>query len=48
MSTMSTMSKRTVLSALVTFADWFDPRQRAAFNPDGKHFPMYDANDPSV
>ena len=35
-------------AALVTFADWFDPRQRAAFNPDGKHFPMYDANDPSV
>jgi 2,4-dienoyl-CoA reductase-like NADH-dependent reductase (Old Yellow Enzyme family)/thioredoxin reductase len=35
-------------AAVVTFADWFDPGQRTAFNPDGRHFPMFDANDPSV
>jgi 2,4-dienoyl-CoA reductase-like NADH-dependent reductase (Old Yellow Enzyme family)/thioredoxin reductase len=35
-------------AAIVTFADWFDQRQRTFFNPDGKRFPMYDPNDPSV
>ena len=35
-------------AAIVTFADWFDQRQRTFFNPDGKRFPMYDPKDPSV
>jgi 2,4-dienoyl-CoA reductase-like NADH-dependent reductase (Old Yellow Enzyme family)/thioredoxin reductase len=35
-------------AAMVTFADWFDQRQRTFFNPDGKRFPMYDPKDPSV
>jgi 2,4-dienoyl-CoA reductase-like NADH-dependent reductase (Old Yellow Enzyme family)/thioredoxin reductase len=35
-------------ASIVQFADWSDPEQRAAFNPDGKRFPMYDLSDPSV
>lgn len=35
-------------AGIVQFADWSDPEQRAAFNPDGKRFPMYDLSDPSV
>lgn len=35
-------------AAIVVFGDWFDQRQRQSFNPDGKRFPMYDPNDPSV
>ena len=35
-------------AAVVQFADWSNPEQRIAFNPDGKRFPMYDLSDPSV
>jgi 2,4-dienoyl-CoA reductase-like NADH-dependent reductase (Old Yellow Enzyme family)/thioredoxin reductase len=35
-------------AAVVAFGDWFDPRQRSFFNPDGKRFPMFDRDDPSV
>lgn len=35
-------------AAIVTFADWSNPHQRSSFNEDGKRFPMYDLNDPSV
>ena len=35
-------------AAIVTFADWTNPRQRESFNEDGKRFPMYDLTDPSV
>lgn len=35
-------------AAVVTFADWSNPKQRESFNEDGKHFPMYDLDDPSV
>ena len=35
-------------AAIVTFADWTNPNQRTSFNEDGKRFPMYDLNDPSV
>ncbi len=35
-------------AAVVTFADWTDPGQRTAFNEDGRRFPMYDLNDPSL
>ena len=35
-------------AAIVTFADWSNPGQRTSFNEDGKRFPMYDLNDPSV
>jgi 2,4-dienoyl-CoA reductase-like NADH-dependent reductase (Old Yellow Enzyme family)/thioredoxin reductase len=35
-------------AAIVEFADWSDKRQRTFFNPDGKRFPMYDLDDPSV
>lgn len=35
-------------AAIVTFADWSNPDQRASLNEDGKRFPMYDLNDPSV
>ncbi|MCE5253651.1 MAG: FAD-dependent oxidoreductase [Actinomycetia bacterium] len=35
-------------AAIVQFADWSNPEQRSAFNPDGRRFPMYDLSDPSV
>ncbi len=35
-------------AGIVQFADWSNPEQRVAFNPDGKRFPMYDLSDPSV
>jgi 2,4-dienoyl-CoA reductase-like NADH-dependent reductase (Old Yellow Enzyme family)/thioredoxin reductase len=35
-------------AAIVTFADWTNPKQRVSFNEDGKRFPMYDISDPSV
>lgn len=35
-------------AAIVQFADWSNPKQRMSFNPDGKRFPMYDLEDPSV
>ena len=35
-------------AAIVTFADWTNPNQRNSFNEDGRRFPMYDLNDPSV
>ena len=35
-------------AAVVTFADWTNPGQRESFNEDGRRFPMYDLNDPSV
>ena len=35
-------------AAIVTFADWTNPDQRNSFNEDGRRFPMYDLNDPSV
>jgi len=35
-------------AAIVTFADWVNPHQRESFNEDGKRFPMFDRNDPSV
>ena len=35
-------------AAIVTFADWTNPNQRASFNEDGRRFPMYDLSDPSV
>ncbi len=35
-------------AAVVTFADWTNPNQRTAFNEDGRRFPMYDINDPSL
>ncbi len=36
-------------AAVVTFADWTWEGQRTeSFNVDGKHFPMYDINDPSL
>lgn len=35
-------------AAIVTFADWTNPNQRTSFNEDGRRFPMYDLNDPSV
>lgn len=35
-------------AAIVTFADWTNPSQRQSFNEDGRRFPMYDLNDPSV
>lgn len=35
-------------AAVVQFAEWSNPEQRVAFNPDGKRFPMYDLADPSV
>jgi 2,4-dienoyl-CoA reductase-like NADH-dependent reductase (Old Yellow Enzyme family)/thioredoxin reductase len=35
-------------AAIVTFADWTNQDQRNSLNEDGKRFPMYDPNDPSV
>jgi 2,4-dienoyl-CoA reductase-like NADH-dependent reductase (Old Yellow Enzyme family)/thioredoxin reductase len=35
-------------AGIVQFAEWANPEQRIAFNPDGKRFPMYDVTDPSV
>lgn len=35
-------------AAVVTFADWTWEGQRESFNEDGKRFPMYDINDPSL
>ena len=35
-------------AAIVTFADWTNKNQRTSFNEDGKRFPMYDLDDPSV
>ena len=35
-------------AAIVTFADWTKKDQRTSFNEDGKRFPMYDLDDPSV
>ncbi|MBN1631955.1 MAG: FAD-dependent oxidoreductase, partial [Thermoleophilia bacterium] len=35
-------------AGIVQFADWANQEQRIAFNPDGKRFPMYDLEDPSV
>ncbi len=35
-------------AAIVTFADWSNPMQRTSFNEDGRRFPMYDLDDPSV
>lgn len=35
-------------AAVVTFADWTNPEQRQALNEDGKRFPMYDIDDPSL
>ncbi len=35
-------------AAIVTFADWTKKDQRTSFNEDGKRFPMYNLEDPSV
>ena len=35
-------------ASIVTFADYNDPNQRNAFNEDGRRFPMFDFNDPSL
>ncbi len=35
-------------AAIVTFADWTNKDQRQSLNEDGKRFPMYDADDPSM
>lgn len=35
-------------AAIVTFADWTNKNQRNSFNEDGRRFPMYDLDDPSV
>ena len=35
-------------AAIVTFADWTNKNQRTSFNEDGRRFPMYDLDDPSV
>ncbi len=35
-------------AAVVTFADWTVKTQRESFNEDGKRFPMYDIDDPSM
>jgi 2,4-dienoyl-CoA reductase-like NADH-dependent reductase (Old Yellow Enzyme family)/thioredoxin reductase len=35
-------------AAVVTFADWTNKNQRNSFNEDGKRFPMFDIDDPSV
>ena len=35
-------------AAIVTFADWTNKDQRNSFNEDGRRFPMYDADDPSM
>ncbi len=35
-------------AAIVTFADWTKKDQRTSFNEDGRRFPMYDLEDPSV
>ncbi len=35
-------------AAVVTFADWTNPDQRSAGNEDGKRFPMFDIDDPSM
>lgn len=35
-------------AAIVAFADWSNPKQRVAFNEDGRRFPAYDLTDPSV
>ncbi len=35
-------------AAIVTFADWTNKDQRNSLNEDGKRFPMYDADDPSM
>ena len=34
-------------AAIVTFGDWTNPKQRESFNVDGRHFPMFDLDDPS-
>lgn len=35
-------------AAIVTFADWTNKNQRTSFNEDGRRFPMFDLDDPSV
>ena len=34
-------------AAIVTLGDWTNPHQRESFNVDGKHFPMFNLEDPS-